>query len=138
MRFQKNKSSEFFIVMFFVILYVIFLNEYCFVSSCEWNSWNAWDSCSRTCGGGNRIRSRLLCCPLCVDDQCVQNCGPTNENENELCNKWCANGTYTSDGCYCPDGFYGYCCEIGMLVLKVCLLMANSISSMLNETNFSA
>lgn len=25
---------------------------------CEWNSWGAWGPCSRTCGGGNRVRQR--------------------------------------------------------------------------------
>lgn len=23
-----------------------------------WASWNAWHSCDRTCGGGNRVRDR--------------------------------------------------------------------------------
>lgn len=27
-------------------------------SDCEWNSWGAWGPCSKSCGGGNRIRWR--------------------------------------------------------------------------------
>ena len=28
------------------------------IVDCTWNTWNSWGSCSRTCGGGNKTRSR--------------------------------------------------------------------------------
>lgn len=87
---------------------------------CEWITWNAWNDCSVTCGGGNRIRTRPLCCDLNLFnefDPCRTACGldDSPSYEYQACGTTCYNGgVFGSSTCSCSDGFYGVCCQTGM------------------------
>ena len=55
-----------------------------------WSSWESWGDCSKTCGGGVKIRSRL-----CGDNATTRMfCLGTNE-QMDICNLFPCNGKYS-------------------------------------------
>ena len=36
------------------------ITNFIFLVDCEWNDFGEWTSCSKTCGGGERSRSRIV------------------------------------------------------------------------------
>ncbi|XP_056020424.1 sushi, von Willebrand factor type A, EGF and pentraxin domain-containing protein 1-like isoform X2 [Ostrea edulis] len=81
---------------------------------CRWADWMAWSDCSRTCGGGERYRTRevWMRTDICTLD--FNNCATDDMGyEYEKCNTICYNGgTYTTSGyCSCVTGWYGSCCS---------------------------
>jgi len=69
-----------------------------------WNGWGGWGSCSRSCGGGVRIRYNT--CPCSNPD-----------SQAEPCNVFCLNSGTLTDVCLCMDEYYGFCCEQGLLYI---------------------
>ncbi|XP_052788825.1 uncharacterized protein LOC128223590 [Mya arenaria] len=97
-----------------------FVQADCPVSRCQWFPWKSWSDCSRTCGGGTRSRSRLFCCKSNLASDiaaCLSDCGRDPNDRSGFhdygkCNTWCYNGgTVSTNGCNCPDLYYGYCCD---------------------------
>lgn len=83
---------------------------------CEWTRWKSWDSCSSSCGGGSRSRSRPACCEADISfDKCMKDCRMDEDDaeETESCNEICYHGRYYYSGCICTSGYSGYCCDIG-------------------------
>ncbi|XP_061166332.1 sushi, nidogen and EGF-like domain-containing protein 1 [Saccostrea echinata] len=79
---------------------------------CRWDNWQAWSSCSQTCGGGYKYRSRkvylLTSCPFKFETCATSDMG----SDHGSCNQICYNGgTYKGLGCSCRDGWYGQCCS---------------------------
>ncbi|XP_053392349.1 uncharacterized protein LOC128555022 [Mercenaria mercenaria] len=83
-------------------------------SKCNWLSWGSWSSCSRSCGGGSRQRSRTLCCFIGQSfSSCIRDCGysSSDAHQSEDCNEICYNGgQHNGYSCNCPDTYYGSCC----------------------------
>lgn len=89
-------------------------------NSCEWDTWEPWNDCTATCGGGNRNRSRDLCCPMRMVARegvtCLTVCHSDSysESESEACATTCYNGgAYSSSSCICSGRYYGVCCQSG-------------------------
>ena len=84
---------------------------------CEWITWNAWNDCSATCGGGYTIRTRPLCCDVNLEfATCRTTCGldDSPSYENQDCGTTCFNGgVFGTSSCSCSDGYYGVCCQNG-------------------------
>lgn len=89
---------------------------------CRWADWMAWSDCSRTCGGGERYRTRevWMRTDICTLD--FNNCATDDMGyEYEKCNTICYNGgTYTTSGyCSCVTGWYGSCCSNGIFLFRL-------------------
>ena len=55
----------------------------CCPKNCMWNSWQNWDECSKSCGGGSQIRRRSI--------KSFQQCGgtcPGSSSDSKECNKY--------------------------------------------------
>ena len=93
------------------------VNAGCDNSRCDWEPWDPWSDCSRSCGGGHKYRSREICCDSDLStDECLTSCGKARSgfHESTTCNEWCYHGgTYSSDHCICPETHTGYCCSEG-------------------------
>jgi len=84
----------------------------CSPRACEVSSWSAWSPCTHLCGTtGTQTRVRTVT----VTATCGGSCPHLEEIHS--CNRGnCQNsGTPTSNGCSCPPGYGGTCCEIGKL-----------------------
>ena len=95
---------------------------------CAWMSWEQWGSCSESCGGGYRTRTRGICCDKDADyDVCVVQCRKDRNDASDYgaCNTNCHHGgtfyydhydvnKYTFDygHCICPQKFGGDCCDL--------------------------
>ena len=77
-----------------------------------WTTWENWSGCSRTCGGGVRIRYKYRCCDLGK----YQNC-----KEYSTCPELCLNSGTFDTQCRCTDEFFGECCEEGKPTVLVLL-----------------
>lgn len=101
----------------FCLCCVLNVKSDCPVALCNWLPWQGWSSCSQSCGGGQRSRTRSLCCKSQLSwDACLSDCGLTAANwETERCGDICYNGgvIYGSSigSCECENTFYGSCCE---------------------------
>ena len=87
---------------------------------CSWATWEAWSSCTSTCGGGTQRRTRsvwVLNKPKCVElgaGACA-----TNDFglQTQRCNTQCFyGGSFILLGsyygyCRCPAGKKGNCCQ---------------------------
>lgn len=98
----------------------------CVNDACDWEPWQSWSPCSKTCGGGIRYRGREFCCEAewmfrdRTGDYCRSHCGVTidGHHQYERCNAFCLHGGELvvifphADGyCECEDGYHGDCCE---------------------------
>ena len=59
-----------------------------FLGNCIWNEWEEWSTCSKSCGGGQRIRKRTIRVPESNGGQCQ---GESSERED--CNTLPCPGT---------------------------------------------
>ena len=77
---------------------------------CQVSFWSRWSPCSHQCGtSGTQTRARTVTAAATCGRPCP------HLSEMRLCNTDnCQNsGTPTSNGCSCPPGYNGTCCEIG-------------------------
>ena len=78
--------------------------------NCEVNDWSEWSTCSKTCGGGSKTRSRTVKtqpknggteCPtlnetdVCNTQECPINCEVNNWSDWSSCSKTCGGGSKT-------------------------------------------
>ena len=77
-------------------------------SDCEWGSFSDWSPCSKTCGGGNRSRTRQQATPAsngglacegvatetedCNTERCPVNCEWGNYDPWSSCSRTCGGG----------------------------------------------
>lgn len=88
---------------------------------CSWSPWATEGECSSTCGGGQILARRSLCCDRNISpDQCRQRCHASHydvtENASFPCNVICFHlGVYNSGtrSCVCRHGYHGRCCQVG-------------------------
>ena len=118
-----------------VVGLLIFLPDFfvagsCVNDICDWEPWESWDSCSQTCGGGYKMRTRALCCRSDIGfDKCVEECGLDSDDSSSYssCNTHCSRGgsfkynhydirnyRYYYGSCRCPQAYTGTCCGSGM------------------------
>ncbi|XP_063402083.1 multiple epidermal growth factor-like domains protein 10 isoform X2 [Mytilus trossulus] len=98
------------VIALFIIRYV----QTC--RHCSFGSWEPWGVCSQNCGGGTRLRERVICCPK---KQSYAYCKKTycRKADNEIwqssaCNQYCYNGgEFDGSNCKCPFGWKGDCCN---------------------------
>ena len=85
----------------------------CRPRNCQLSAWSQWSSCP--CGAsGTRNRTRRIIWPATCGGTCF-----FHRSEMQFCKRDCQNsGIPTRNGCLCPHGFLGACCEIGKLNLK--------------------
>lgn len=105
----------------FIILSALFLILQDFGQSCELCSFGhslPWRSCSKTCGGGERKRQRVVCCSNrlsyanCIRTRCRVPDGDILQTSP--CNQICQNGgIFENARCNCSDGWNGPCCNTG-------------------------
>ena len=85
---------------------------------CRWEMWEAWSSCTATCGGGTQERSRGIWNIDTPECEGFEVCATADLGwQTQACNTQCFNeGSFTSDGsyygyCSCPAGIRGSCCQ---------------------------
>lgn len=85
----------------------------CRPRNCQLSAWSQWSSCP--CGAsGTRNRTRRIIWPATCGGTCF-----FHRSEMQFCKRDCQNsGIPTRNGCLCPHGFLGACCEIGKLNFK--------------------
>jgi hypothetical protein len=91
-----------------------FLNEHCNAFSCPidcaWNEWGGWGGCTKTCGGGVKLRERAYlsqasnggkACPgapaeilACNIEECAQDCKWGEWHPPSACTKTCGGGSF--------------------------------------------
>ena len=90
---------------------------------CRWDTWEAWSSCTATCGGGTQKRSRAVWSLDTPDCEGFEACAtPGSGWQTQACNTQCFNGgSFISFGdygfCSCPAGKKGICCQESKLRL---------------------
>ena len=70
--------------------------KYFYTVDCEWNEWNNWSVCSKTCNTGSRTRSRTKTDALHGGSECS---GDKDENQScntDECPGMCKYSTYGS------------------------------------------
>ncbi|KAK3596191.1 hypothetical protein CHS0354_001887 [Potamilus streckersoni] len=85
---------------------------------CYWGTWEAWSSCTETCGGGYTRRTRVVWHRDVPECSRWENCAGTESGwDYLLCNSNCFNGgafvqsDLYSGYCSCSTGYLGSCCE---------------------------
>ena len=81
----------------------------CNATDCEWNDWQRWSKCDKTCGStGTQLRQRSKkVTELCGGSDC-----DGEPEETKPCSRFCYNGGTVSGGeCHCTRQYYGSCCE---------------------------
>ena len=56
-----------------------------FLEDCTWNTWSSWELCSRTCGGGNKTRSRTQNGPFYGGQECSGSSNSTTSCNTDDC-----------------------------------------------------
>lgn len=105
----------------FIIGSALFLILQDFGQSCEMCSfghWLPWSSCSKTCGGGQTSRQRVICCSIKFSyAHCIMTICRVSESDiwqTSSCNRICQNGgIFENARCNCSAGWNGPCCNTG-------------------------
>lgn len=87
----------------------------CSPQACHVSFWSRWSPCTHQCGtNGTQTRTRTKT----IFESCGGSCPHLSEIRS--CNRDnCQNsGTPSRNGCSCPPGYVGTCCEIGKLKKK--------------------
>ena len=82
----------------------------CAVTHCEWDDWERWSECDKSCGGfGEQFRRRSKA----QEAQCGGKVCDGEVEEEKSCNRLCYNGgTLQYDGkCSCRKGYRALCCQ---------------------------
>merc|ERR1712054_83386 len=84
-------------------------NTHCCPKNCEYGTWSAWSSCSKSCGEGSMTRTRSTAdgacggaaCPhhsetaACNKHSCPLNCDVGDWEDWSTCTKSCETGSQT-------------------------------------------
>ncbi|XP_063402079.1 multiple epidermal growth factor-like domains protein 10 [Mytilus trossulus] len=99
---------------FFILLFLIQYGQPCTI--CSFGPWMQWGGCSQTCGGGDKSRQRIVCCPgrqsydHCINKRCRK--AQSDIWQSSACNQDCYNGgVFERNKCKCSAGWQGYCCN---------------------------
>ena len=87
---------------------LVFVSRILYLVDCKWGSYEAWSSCSKTCGGGEKTRTRQVDTPASNGGQA---CGG-NTMETEACDtygcpmncEWGSYGEWSSCSHICGAG----------------------------------
>ncbi len=83
----------------------------CSPRPCQVSSWSTWSPCSHQCGtSGTQTRARTKTVVEACGGSCPYHLSVTRSCNTDKCQN---SGTPTSNGCSCPPGYNGTCCEIG-------------------------
>ncbi|XP_078485768.1 uncharacterized protein LOC100177897 [Ciona intestinalis] len=76
-------------------------NTHCCPVNCQWSSWNSFNSCSVSCGGGNQTRSRSVAITaFCGGNSCLGNNTDGRECNTQCCPVNCQWSSWTGfDSC---------------------------------------
>ncbi|KAH3713149.1 neurogenic locus notch homolog protein 3-like [Dreissena polymorpha] len=87
--------------------------------NCYWGTWEAWSTCTKSCGGGYQKRMRKVGADDVPECGVFENCASNDMGwDYQACNRQCSHGgTFQSSSgffsgfCSCAAGFHGPCCE---------------------------
>lgn len=86
----------------------------CPAADCAWDSWSPWSTCTRTCGGGEQLRNRII---KVMPEPGGRPCEPLPKEELQPCNLWSCEAAGCVDGEWGSWSDWGHCsasCEGGV------------------------